>query len=209
MKKQTIWKIFSNIFQPLLIPTYCLIMLFLTDAYLFLALKYKLFILFSIFMLTAAIPVISIVILKKAGFISSVLLHERKERTLPYLFTLLSYIAAVIFLMQLPMPLYIVMLMVSSIVATLAIALINLRWKISAHLCGMGSLCAAILVVSLRFGTDYVWALAIAFLLSSCVAASRIELKAHTPMQALAGFWLGFFFLLAGGMMDLLLLNLF
>jgi membrane-associated phospholipid phosphatase len=184
-------------------------MLFLTDAYSFLAPEYKLFILFSIFMLTAAIPVISIIILKKAGFVSSILLHERKERTLPYLFTLLSYTAAVMFLMRLPMPSYIVMMMVASIAATLAIALINLRWKISAHLCGMGSLCAAILVVSLRFGTNYVWALAIAFLLSGCVAASRIELKAHTPMQTLAGFWLGFLFILVGGMMDLFLLNLF
>lgn len=182
----------SNLFQPLLIPSYGMLLLFQTDAFSIADFYYKIYTIVSIFLLTAVLPFIVIVILKKLGLISSILLDIRKERTIPYVAAIICYITAILFLWRAYMPLYIVAMMFASLLATLAVVLINLKWKISAHLCGMGSLCAAIFIVSARLGIASPWLLATAFICAGLVASSRLILKVHTPMQTLAGFSLGF-----------------
>ena len=193
--------IISNLFQPLLFPTYSLILLFQVGNFAYTDFSYKAFTIFSIFLLTAIVPLVVILVLKKMGVVSSIQLSERKERTVPYLFTIFSYIAAVIFLWRIYMPSYIVAMMTGIVTSTLIIMLINTKWKISAHLSAMGGLCAAIIVVSFHSALNPVWVLSMAFILAGLVATSRIFLKVHTPMQTLAGFCMGFLFMFVFGMM--------
>jgi len=74
----------------------------------------------------------------------------------------------------------------------LIIVLINLKWKISAHLSGIGGLTGSIFGVCYRMALNPVWLFALVLFISALVGLSRIELKAHTPSQALAGFAIGF-----------------
>lgn len=74
----------------------------------------------------------------------------------------------------------------------LLITLINLKWKISAHLSGIGGLAGGIFGISYRMGYNNLGFLVLILAISALVAFSRIELKAHTPGQTLAGFLLGF-----------------
>lgn len=194
--------IVSNIFQPLLIPTYGLILLFQAGMFAYTDIHYKVYTIFTIFVLTAIVPLISLLVLKKLGVISSILLAERKERTVPYLFAIFTYITAIIFLWRIFMPMYIVSMMSGCLLAIIAVMLINLKWKISAHLCAMGSLCAAILVVSLRLGISSPVTLSLAFIISGLVSSARLILKVHTAMQTVAGFLLGFIFVAVSGLIN-------
>ena len=71
--------------------------------------------------------------------------------------------------------------------------LISLRWKISAHLTGMGGLCAFIAVLSTTYGASpsVMWVLIASVLISGIVGVARLGLGSHTPAQAGAGFLLG------------------
>lgn len=195
--------IVSNIFQPLLIPTFGMLLLFQALPFSETEFYYKTYTIFSIFTLTAILPFLGILVLKKAGVVSSILLDVRKERTIPYIIAIICYISAIIFLWRIYMPLYIVSMMLASLLATLAIVLINLKWKISAHLCGMGSLCGAIFIVTARLGIAQPYLLAVAFIFAGLVASARIILKVHTPMQTLAGFALGFILVATFGSLNI------
>ncbi len=198
---ERIAKIISNIFQPLLIPTYSVLLLFQAANYAtFFSFSYKFYTVLTIFILTAIIPLVAILILKKMGIVSSIQLPERKERLIPYIVTIICYITAIAFLWRIYMPIYIVAMMLGVLLAVVTVSLINFKWKISAHLCAMGSLTAAILVVSLRLQLNPTILLSWTFIFSGVVAAARMILNIHTPMQTLAGFATGFAYVFALGL---------
>jgi membrane-associated phospholipid phosphatase len=79
--------------------------------------------------------------------------------------------------------------------------LINLKWKISLHMIGMGGLCGVFFAVSELLYENNITLLSGALLVSGLLGTARIRLGAHYPSQIYAGFFLGFvaeYFLLAG-----------
>ncbi len=192
-------QLLSNILQPVFFPTYSLILLFQVGKFSFLDIQHKVYIVASVFILTAFLPLIVLLVLKKLGLITSIQLPTRRERTIPYLFVVVLYIATVIFLYRIFMPLYIVSLMTGVVVSTIIIMLVNFKWKISAHLSALGGLCAAIIIVSYRLNINPSLILSIAFILSGLLAAARITLKMHTLLQTIFGFLTGFAVLLVFG----------
>ncbi|MDR1679146.1 MAG: hypothetical protein LBR81_05140 [Prevotellaceae bacterium] len=192
--------IISTIFQPLLMPTYGMLLLLLTgEFYWHIALLYIGF----IFLLTAILPLVFILVLKRLGFISSIQLTDRKERRLPYLFAILSYFLALALLWYSYFPVYVLTTMLGCVTATIVVSIITRWWKISAHLCAMGCLCAAILVVSILLKKDSAALLSVAFVMAGMVASARLILRVHTPLQTLAGFAVGFLFVTGFGMIFL------
>ncbi len=202
---QKIAHFFSNIFQPLLMPTYCMLLLFQMDnTHQMIKLfshSDKVYITLGIFVLTALIPVIAIIALKKFGVVSSILLSKRKERTIPYILTIITYTGAIFFLVSNNLPVYIIAMFIGSVSSVILIMIINFGWKISAHLSGMGGLTAGVLVVCNRMPVDAHWLVAVCFVLSLIVALSRIKLNVHTPMQTLAGFGMGFTLVTTAGLL--------
>lgn len=192
-------QLISAISQPLLFPSYGMLLLFQTGNFVYFNTQYKAYSILSVFILTAVIPFTAILILKKAKLVTSFQLEQRKERTLPYIFVILSYLATILFLYRIFMPLYVVALMVGVFISTIIIMLLNLKWKVSAHLSAIGGLSAAIVVVSYRLGINPVGLLSAAFVLAGLIATSRIQLKAHTLLQTLVGFGIGFIVLVLVG----------
>lgn len=192
-------QLISAISQPLLFPSYGMLLLFQTGNFVYFNTQYKVYSILSVFILTAVIPFTAILILKKAKLVTSFQLEQRKERTLPYIFVILSYLATILFLYRIFMPLYVVALMVGVFISTIIIMLLNLKWKVSAHLSAIGGLSAAIVVVSYRLGINPVGLLSAAFVLAGLIATSRIQLKAHTLLQTLVGFGIGFIVLVLVG----------
>lgn len=192
-------QLISAISQPLLFPSYGMLLLFQTGNFVYFNTQYKAYSILSVFILTAVIPFTAILILKKAKLVTSFQLEQRKERTLPYIFVILSYLATILFLYRIFMPLYVVALMVGVLISTIIIMLLNLKWKVSAHLSAIGGLSAAIVVVSYRLGINPVGLLSAAFVSAGLIATSRIQLKAHTLLQTLVGFGIGFIVLVLVG----------
>ncbi|OJV40514.1 MAG: hypothetical protein BGO29_10375 [Bacteroidales bacterium 36-12] len=193
-------KVISFVFQPLLMPTFGVLFLLCTNLMLFYNESWKWIALSGTFIFTALLPAMPIIMMMRSGQIKDLYISKREQRTFPYLFALLAYVFWTFFMWQvLNMPFFIVAMGIGSILSIVIITLINTKWKISAHLSGIGGLTGGVFSYSYVMGINPVWLFVSMFLLSGLTALSRIELKAHTPGQTLAGFTLGFIMVFVPG----------
>ena len=144
---------------------------------------------------TCIIPLIPTYILIRQGIISDMYIKDKKQRTMPYVFSVVSYSFWVMFLLRtLHLPFTIVVAGVGAVVALIVIMIVNFKWKISAHLCGMGALLGFVSGVSFIMAVNPLETMVLILCLAALTALSRIGLKAHTPLQTLIGFVVGFLF---------------
>ena len=190
---KSFYKIISLIFLPLLVPTYAMILLMNMDVFLVLPVLWRWIAIIGTLIFTGVLPALPIILMLKRGDINDLYISKREERTMPYLFTFMAYVFWALFMWRtMQFPLFIVAMGMGSAISVFIIIIINLKWKISAHASGMGGLCGAVFGVSYRTAINPVWLIGMVLLLSALVALSRLELKAHTPGQVLAGFVVGF-----------------
>lgn len=188
--------IISYIFQPLLIPLYGMLLFFYLSPFALLpvSVAYKLLALGGTFFFTALIPGLSVLYMMKTGQISDIFISNRRQRTLPYVYTLISYLFWIYFLWKtMLLSTLLVVVAAGAVVGLILVMFINTKWKISAHLTGMGSLLGASLGFSYVFFLNPLPYFLILLLLSLSVMWSRIYLNAHTPMQVISGFYVGMF----------------
>ena len=190
---KNIYSIISLILQPLLMPTYGMLILININVFDALPLNWRVIAILGTIVFTGLVPAVPILLLMKKGAVHDLFISRREERTMPYLFSLFAYIIWTYFLWHtLQLPLFLVAIGVGISLSILLIMLINLKWKISAHLSGIGGLAGGVFGISYRMAYNPVWLFVIILFLSALVALSRIELEAHTSGQTLAGFLLGF-----------------
>lgn len=147
----------------------------------------------GIVLLTIVVPAVTILVLQRRRHITQWSIPDRNERIVPYLVTWLSYaLLCMLFNYYWRMPSYIQLTGVGMYVAVTLICIINLFWKISAHLCGIGTLCGATFAMLWVIYSGNIAMLVLLVLLSSAVAWARLVLDAHTPAQVFVGFILGF-----------------
>ncbi|MHB9054965.1 MAG: phosphatase PAP2 family protein [Paludibacteraceae bacterium] len=189
---KTFLKIITYIFQPLLIPTYGMILLMQLPLFRLFPLSYGTFAIVGTLLFTGILPALPIFFMMRHKQISDIFISKREERTMPYLFSLLAYVFWVLFLWRtLQFPIEFVLLAVGAVISVILMVFINLRWKISAHTAGMGSLVGGICGVAFLTAINPVWLIVIAVVISGLVAISRILLKAHSLSQVIGGFILG------------------
>ena len=139
---------------------------------------------------TLALPLLSVLIMLRFGKISTIYMEDKRERNWPLLQTAIVYAAAFYVLKDIPVfiPIFILGAIASMVIAMV----INLKWKISLHMIGIGGFCgglAALFILTQEGSPVY---LAFAFILAGVLGTARLLLEAHTSMQILAGFMLGF-----------------
>ena len=154
-------------------------------------LKLKWIISAMVFSFSFVLPVFNIYTLYKLKRVSSFTLKNQSERTFPYIITSCFYFGLFYLFLDLNIWPSIKILIFGAGLAILLTALINLKYKISAHMVGVGGLVGSIIVVSFIIKYNAVPELASLFLLSGIIAASRLYLKAHQPKQIYSGFFLG------------------
>ena len=190
---KSISHVISTVFQPLLMPTYGVMLLFM---YTYFGVAYSnrfWHVVTPIMLFSFVIPGILIYLLLRIGLISDLSLKVRKERFYPYFITLLSYSAMVIFYYKAQMPTWFITMMAGSIAIMIIAILITLVWKISAHMFGVGGLVGGVMSVCyyVEHSNPY-WLFIGLFILAGSVGTSRLILKRHTLAQVIAGFLLGF-----------------
>lgn len=186
-------EIISLVFQPLLMPTYAMILLMNMDIFTIMPLFWRMVAITGTLLFTGLLPAIPILLMMKHGEVNDLFISKKEERTMPYLFSLLAYVFWALFMWRtLQFPTFIVAMGVGSAASILVVILINMRWKISAHATGIGGFCASIFGVCYRTAINPVWLFVVILIISGLVALSRLELKAHTPSQVLVGYILGF-----------------
>ncbi|HLP03786.1 MAG TPA: phosphatase PAP2 family protein [Paludibacter sp.] len=190
---KNLYKIITVIFQPLLMPTYGMALLMNMDVFGLLPALWRWVAVIGTFVFTGLLPAIPVLLLMRRGEVHDVFISRREERTMPYLFSFMAYVFWALFMWRtMQFPLFIVAMGIGSAISIFLITIINMRWKISAHMAGMGGLAGAIFGVSYRMAINPVWLFIIVLTASTIVALSRIELKAHSPLQTVAGFVVGF-----------------
>lgn len=191
---QRLSRIISNIFGPLLAPSYGVFLALWVSMLCYQPLSLRLVVLMSIFGITCVVPLILVVILRKKNIISDFELDNRKERLYPYMTTIVCYIAATFYMFNVHAPAWLVAFMCGGILASIMAFIINCWWKISAHTSGMGGLVALLYAIHTHGleAFDTYWLLCISILISGIVGSVRVYQRHHTFMQVFAGFFNGY-----------------
>lgn len=192
---KSIAHLISTIFQPLLMPIYSVMILFVYTYFGVYYLHQFWLIITPVLLFSFAIPAVLIFMLYKIGVISDLSLKVRSERIYPYIITLISYSVMIFFYYRMRMPTWFLMIMVSSVAIMFVAILITLKWKISAHMFGIGGLIGGAMSVSyfVEHSNPYFMFMGL-FIIAGLVGTSRLILKRHTLAQVIAGFLLGFLF---------------
>jgi hypothetical protein len=78
-----------------------------------------------------------------------------------------------------------------------ATLLITLKWKISAHMVGLGGIVGLIVSIDIFLHSNVLLYLILFLFLSGIAGTSRLLLNCHSPAQIYSGFWLGFMIMIA------------
>lgn len=184
----------SILLYPLFIPSYGIGLYMaamhgrtpqLPDTYIYVAI-------IGTFVLTALIPIILILILWKRGSISSLHIDNAKERTMPYIYSVICFGFWCYFVgVTIQMPMVWLLIAIGATVALLAVSIINRWWKISAHLTAMGGFLGGLCSLALYYSILPISLIIIVLMISLLLMYARLYLKAHTPSQVVAGYLLG------------------
>lgn len=184
----------SDIFSPLLVPTYGMIMAMWLTPLRSIPEENRIISTLMIAFITGALPLAALVSMMKAGKITSRDISVRSQRIVPMAFTALCYAGAGFFLGYLGAPLWLRLFFFGAAVATVLAALITWWWKISAHATALGGLTGMMTWCSLAHIADVsvMIVLSVVFIIVGLTATARVALGRHSIAQVAAGAALGF-----------------
>lgn len=185
-------RILSALCFPFYMPTWAFLWLLFFSYLRLLPLGYKLLILGIVVTFTVLIPVISINAFRRLNSWSHWQLSHREHRHMPYVLSLLSYGTCLLLLLQMNTATFFRCIITTSLAAQLLAMLINLRWKISTHMMGMGGLLGLLIAFSHIFYYNPLWPTCGLLILSGLLGTSRMMLRQHSLAQVLVGFGVGF-----------------
>lgn len=187
------FQVISYLLHPLLIPSLGLLILFNTNTYLNFSIpsEYKQVIYLLVFLNTFCMPFLVSYIMLRRKYIKSLEMKSSGERKLPYLVTLIFYGFTLYLLREASIPHLIYLFLAGATAAVFFTLLINLKWKISAHMVGMGGLCGALIAFSLKLSVNILPFIFLFIFLSGLLGLARLKTGAHNPAQVYAGFLLG------------------
>jgi len=188
-------RVISFLLHPLLMPTYGLLILFTqVQTYFIFSLpeQSRMFIVGMVFINTFVIPGLFLLYLYRKGRISDIQVSKREERFLPLVLTTILFMSTYYLLKNIGLNRIILMMMIAAISAIIVAFIINIWWKISMHMVGLGGLTGVFYALSYIFQTDLSTIISLLLLLAGITGYSRMLLKQHTLGQIMAGFAMGF-----------------
>jgi len=201
MKRYTINKFIAGVsnfmstaLSPLLMPTYGAFMVLWVSILCLLPYGRRVAVLLVCMGITCILPLIFLSVLRHFKLVKDLHVEVREQRLIPYLFTALCYSVAAYYLYYCHSPQWFIMFMVGSAITVLLMALINLKWKISAHMAGIGGVVALIYQLHVQglAAFDLFWLLCVSILVAGALGSARLVLKRHDTWQVLAGVVVGF-----------------
>lgn len=187
----------SVLFHPLLMASYGCLMLFFglrnSIFELMTSNETKWQITVTVFAFTFILPVLNIYLMYKLKRIHSVTLSNRSERTFPYIMTAIFYFGLFYLFFDLRVWQTIKIFIFCAGTAILLTSLINLKYKISAHMVGIGGIIGMIFSLNLLLKYDLMHFVVIGILISGIIGWARLTLEEHKPSEIYTGFFLGVF----------------
>jgi hypothetical protein len=175
-------------------PTYGIALLFHYSPYLSYSIdeSIKLYIYAIVFISTFAIPVLISLFLLRQGMLRSLIMNERRERSLPFIVTAISFLTGYYILKQLPIPKIFYLFLLGALTSLIIALLINYKWKISLHMIGLGGIIGALFAMSQIFLINMMLPIILWILLAGLLGTIRLTLESHKPSEIYIGFITGF-----------------
>lgn len=184
-------KIISALFSPFYAPLWAFIGLFLFSYLKLLPFGYKAIILLMVYGFTIFIPRVSIGIFRRINKWTHWQLSHREHRHTPYILTLISYCTCLILMSSMNMAMFIRGIVMAALIAQIICVIINVWWKVSTHMVGMGGLVGSLFAFSSIFFFNPLPFGCVLIFLSGLLGTSRIILRQHSLAQVIVGFIIG------------------
>ena len=186
----------SVVFHPLLLLTYIYFILYTSNHFIFgglTSLQFRLLGIY-IFILTFAMPFISVLLMRALGFVSDIRMPTTQDRIGPYISVGVFYIWTYLNMsdnIQVP-PVFRVFVLGATIALGIAF-FVNVFSKISMHAVGMGGFVAMLLLIHLYYSTTNISGLLLGgIVVAGAVGTARLLLKAHEANDVFGGYMVGF-----------------
>lgn len=131
--------------------------------------------------------------LKKQGMIQSIQMNAVEERVYPFGITILFYGITYFLFSQMHLPAFYLTVLLAAALSLIVLFIFSLlKYKISAHMTGIGGTCGMLFMVNQFYQTDTVILFSISLFLASIVASARLYLNKHSLSEITFGFLNGF-----------------
>jgi hypothetical protein len=190
--QDTLSRIVTLMFHPLLMPLYALCIIFFAPTLMFyLPGKVKKILFLVVLINNVAFPLAMLPFLKFRSLISSWTMDERSERTLPLLFMSILYSITSILMFRFQIPVLLKSFAFATSILSLTLTVLNFWYKISLHAAGAGALTAVVLILTVKMHTSLTWYLIAVLILSGFILSGRLRLNIHNPVQVWTGYFTG------------------
>jgi len=189
-------KVISYIFHPLFVPVYIAWFLLTVQPYLFSSGSpgQKMLKLLQFFIMYSFFPLVTVLLAKALGFLSSVYLKTQKDRVIPYIACGIYYFWMAYVLRPLPdMSREVVQLSIAIFVASSVGLIANIYMKVSMHAMSMGIMVIFILMLASIQGENFNLYIAASILLAGIVCTSRLIVSDHNSREIYVGLMIGAF----------------
>ena len=184
-------RVISAIFTPFSIPFLAFLILFLFSYLRIMPIQYKLIVLGVVYCFTILMPTLTIFLFRKINGFSPEDFGERKRRFMPFLLTITSYVFCLVMMHRLNIPWYMTGIILAALIMMVICIVVNLKWKLSEHMAGVGAIVGGLVSFSALFGYNPVWWLCLFILIAGVLGTARIILQHHTLGEVLVGFAVG------------------
>jgi hypothetical protein len=186
-------KFVSTMFTPLCVPLLAFAILFTFSYLSLLTLGFRLVVLGMVASFTIILPKFAILLYRKMNGWTLRQASKRENRVVPYLPTITCYIACLYLMYSLAMPRFLSAIIMAGLIVLVICITINLWWKISTHMAGIGGLIGGLIPLSMSFEYNMTWWMCCAIIFAGMLGTSRMILRQHSLGQITVGFFVGFF----------------
>ena len=173
-------RVTSIVFTPFSIPFLAFLVLFLFSYLRIMPILYKGIVLGIVYCFTILTPTITIFLFRKINGFARQELSERKKRYVPILLTIISYVFCLLMMRKLNIPWYMTGIIFVSLVISIICILVNLKWKLSEHMAGMGGIIGGLVSFSALFSYNPVVWLCLFILIAGILGSARYSIRRTT-----------------------------
>lgn len=190
----SVCKVLSWVLVPLMMPVYGMLMIFSESILSVMPMSSRVTFTLIVFAFNVVVPMLVVVLLKRAGIVDDIGLNGRRERLIPYIITIICLSVTAVFMWRKEAPMWVVTFFAGGALAGIVNLMVNFRWKISAHSAGIAGI-VAVMVRIIKDGypepSAFMW-LIVWILLTGLLGGARVWQRRHTLAQVLAGYAVGF-----------------
>jgi hypothetical protein len=186
-------KVISYLFHPVVVPLYLMfIILHLNNFHVYLIPENVKWLMIGMLALaTIAFPILFMILMVRRGLIQDINLERREERLYPYILVAIMYYAMYLLFSSVHLPSIVSNLLLGIFILVILALLINLWWKISIHMTGMGGITGTFLGITIRYLINMQMLIVAAIFLAGWVGYSRLKLNSHKSSEVYSGFIMG------------------